>query len=208
MILADEINRTPPKTQAALAGSHARTAGHGRACEAFNSGRSRSSCWPRRTPSNKKAPIRCPKRSRTASCSRSLWSTPASRTSSRSRGARPHGGQAEVEPCWTAEEIIELQHRVREVPVSDHVIRYALSLCGKRALAIPGTPDFVEEMIGWGAGPRAVQFLILGGKARALAARSHACLDRRYSGAWPSPCCGIAWWSTSPPKVKAVTQTM
>jgi len=80
-----------------------------------------------------------------------------------------------IEPVLTAEEIIDLQRIVREVPVSDHVIRYALSLVRQTRIAQPGVPDFVEEQIGWGAGPRAVQFLIIGSKARALLkGRSHA----------------------------------
>ena len=54
------------------------------------------------------------------------------------------------------------------MPVSDHVIRYALSLVRQTRVREPGVPDFVGEQIGWGAGPRAVQFLILGAKARAL----------------------------------------
>ncbi len=68
----------------------------------------------------------------------------------------------------TGAEILELQRVVREVPASDHLIRYVLSLVRQTRVRSPGTPDFVEEMVGWGAGPRAVQFLILGGKARAL----------------------------------------
>src|SRR4051812_32303062 len=68
----------------------------------------------------------------------------------------------------TAEEIIDLQKLVREVPVTDHVIRYALSLVRQTRVGEPGIPDFVNEQVSWGAGPRAVQFLILGGKARAL----------------------------------------
>jgi len=60
MILADEINRTPPKTQSAL-------------LEAMQDCRSPSSCWPRRTPSSRKAPIPCRRPSSTASCSTSLW---------------------------------------------------------------------------------------------------------------------------------------
>jgi MoxR-like ATPase len=79
-----------------------------------------------------------------------------------------------IKPVLTAEEIIDLQRIVREVPVSDHVIRYALSLVRQTRVDQPGVPDFVEEQIGWGAGPRAVQFLIIGSKARALLkGRSH-----------------------------------
>ncbi len=73
-----------------------------------------------------------------------------------------------VEPVLNAEEIIELQQIVREVPVSDHIIRYALSLVRQTRVREPGAPEFVEEQLGWGAGPRAVQFLIIGSKARAL----------------------------------------
>ncbi|MGL4594280.1 MAG: AAA family ATPase [Thermoguttaceae bacterium] len=74
-----------------------------------------------------------------------------------------------VEPVLQANEMIELQKIVRQVPASDHVIRYALSLVRQtRVDQKDGIPDFVRETISWGAGPRAVQFLILGGKARAL----------------------------------------
>ena len=75
-----------------------------------------------------------------------------------------------VEPVLSGEEILRLQELVRQVPVSDHVVRYALSLVRQTRVGAEGVPSFVEELVGWGAGPRAVQFLILGGKARALLA--------------------------------------
>jgi len=73
-----------------------------------------------------------------------------------------------VEPILTGEEINELGQIVREVPVSDHVVRYTLSLVRQTRIGEPGVPPFIEEQVAWGAGPRAVQFLILGAKARAL----------------------------------------
>jgi len=73
-----------------------------------------------------------------------------------------------IVPVLTAEEILDLQRIVREVPITDHVIRYALSLIRQTRVGEPGTPDFVSDQVSWGAGPRAVQFLILGAKARAL----------------------------------------
>ena len=73
-----------------------------------------------------------------------------------------------VVPVLSAEEILELQKIVREVPVTDHIIRYALSLIRQTRVGEPGTPDFVQDQLAWGAGPRAVQFLIVGSKARAL----------------------------------------
>jgi MoxR-like ATPase len=73
-----------------------------------------------------------------------------------------------IVPVLSGEEIIELQRTVREVPITDHVIRYCLSLVRQTRVGEPGTPEFINEQLSWGAGPRAVQFLILGGKARAL----------------------------------------
>jgi MoxR-like ATPase len=64
------------------------------------------------------------------------------------------------------------------VPISDHLIRYVLSLVRQTRVGGPGVPDFVAEQVAWGAGPRAVQFLILGGKARALLrGRTHVTCD-------------------------------
>ncbi len=73
-----------------------------------------------------------------------------------------------IQPVLTGEEILALQRLVREVPVSDHVIRFALSVVRQTRVGHDGIPDFVSDQLSWGAGPRAVQFLILGGKARAL----------------------------------------
>jgi MoxR-like ATPase len=54
------------------------------------------------------------------------------------------------------------------VPVADEVIKYTLALVRQTRISEPGVPKFVKEWLSWGAGPRAVQNLILGGKARAL----------------------------------------
>src|SRR6476620_3677996 len=74
----------------------------------------------------------------------------------------------EVAPVLSGDQILELQTLVRKVPVSDHVIRYTLALVRQTRLGEPGVPKFVRDWLSWGAGPRAVQYLILGGKARAL----------------------------------------
>jgi MoxR-like ATPase len=84
----------------------------------------------------------------------------------------------QIRPVLAAEDILQLQRIVREVPVTDHVIRYALSLVRQTRVGHPGVPDFVRELVNWGAGPRAVQYLILGGKARALLhGRTHVSTD-------------------------------
>ncbi len=92
---------------------------------------------------------------------------------------RTTGSQsATVEPVLTGDEIKRLQQLVRQVPISDHVVRYALSLVRQTRVGIEGVPEFVDDLVGWGAGPRAVQFLILGGKARALLeGRFHVSVD-------------------------------
>ena len=74
----------------------------------------------------------------------------------------------EIYPVLTGDQILDLQKLVRKVPVSDHVIRYTLALVRQTRLGEPGVPKFIREWLSWGAGPRAVQNLILGGKARAL----------------------------------------
>src|SRR5205085_11746803 len=74
----------------------------------------------------------------------------------------------EITPVLSGEQIQEIQTLVRKVPVTDHVIHYCLALVRQTRVGEPGTPKFVKEWLSWGAGPRAVQNLILGGKARAL----------------------------------------
>lgn len=74
-----------------------------------------------------------------------------------------------VDKILSGEDIQKIQTLVRRVPVPPHVIHYALRLV--RATRInekEGVPDFVRELLSWGAGPRAVQFLLLGAKAKAI----------------------------------------
>ncbi len=73
-----------------------------------------------------------------------------------------------IEPVLTDKEILELQRIVREVPLTDHIVDYALALVRQTRVGEAGVPDFISEWLSWGAGPRAVQFLLLGAKARAL----------------------------------------
>jgi MoxR-like ATPase len=66
-----------------------------------------------------------------------------------------------------AEEIIPLQQLVRRVPVPDHIYQFAVKLVRKTRPAGPDAPAWLKPLVSWGAGPRAVQYLILGGKTRA-----------------------------------------
>jgi len=173
VILADEINRTPPKTQASLLEAMQErqvTVGRERhlLADPFfvlatqNPTRARrnlsSAGSPRKTVSMFKVFVDYPNFNDEFEVARRTTTVMADT----------------IQAVLRAPEILELQGLVREVPVTDHVIRYALSLVRQTRLGHPGTPDFVEEMLAWGAGPRAVQYLILGGKARALLhGRSH-----------------------------------
>jgi MoxR-like ATPase len=65
-------------------------------------------------------------------------------------------------------DILGIQKIVRRVPVSDHVIDYAVNLARATRPGMPDAPQFINEWLTWGAGPRAAQYLILGAKARAI----------------------------------------
>lgn len=73
-----------------------------------------------------------------------------------------------VDPVLSAQEILDLQDVVRRVPAAPPVIKYALDLVRATRPLEDGAPKLAKEKISWGAGPRAVQFLILGAKARAV----------------------------------------
>jgi MoxR-like ATPase len=74
----------------------------------------------------------------------------------------------EIQPVLSGDQILDLQRLVRRVPVTDHVIQYTLALVRQTRVSEVGIPNWIKDWLSWGAGPRAVQFLILGGKARAL----------------------------------------
>jgi MoxR-like ATPase len=80
-----------------------------------------------------------------------------------------------VSKLLDARTVQELQQVVRRVPVADHVINYAATLVRASRPKEKEAPDFVKEMVGWGAGPRAGIYLITAAKARAiLQGRYHA----------------------------------
>jgi MoxR-like ATPase len=75
---------------------------------------------------------------------------------------------AQLSGVLTGEEIMQLQQMVRRVPVAPHVIHYALRLVRATRVHEGDAPGFVKELVSWGAGPRGMQYLLLGGKARAM----------------------------------------
>lgn len=82
--------------------------------------------------------------------------------------------EPELKTLFQAEELLEVQHLVRRIPVADNVVRYAVELAQKTRPGQPGVPDLVNEYLDWGAGPRASQNLV-------LAAKAHAAVDGRFS---------------------------
>src|SRR5215813_3280497 len=92
----------------------------------------------------------------------------------------------DITPVLAGDQILDLQRMVRRVPVTDHVIRYTLALVRQTRIGEAGTPRFVRDWLSWGAGPRAVQFLVLGGKARALLyGRAHVQCEDIQALAYP-----------------------
>jgi MoxR-like ATPase len=85
------------------------------------------------------------------------------------------GGQRpELAKIFTARQILNMQKLVAGIPVSEYVIKYVTALVRATRPADPTAPEFVQKMVDWGAGPRAGQYLILGGKA-------FAAMEGRYT---------------------------
>ena len=74
----------------------------------------------------------------------------------------------EVEEVLTGEDIVKLQDLVYRIPVPDHVYRYAVTLVRRTRKGEADMPDYVRDWVAWGAGPRASQYLVLGAKARSI----------------------------------------
>jgi len=84
----------------------------------------------------------------------------------------------EVQPLYDGEDLIQCHDIVRQVPVAEEVVRYAVRLATASRPGQKGAPDFVNEWVNWGAGTRAGQFLILGAKTKALLdGRTHVTFD-------------------------------
>jgi len=76
--------------------------------------------------------------------------------------------QAKLEKALNAQEIIHLQEIVRKVPASEYVVDYAVNLVAATRASSPRAPEFIKKWVSWGASPRGSQNLILGSKARAI----------------------------------------
>ncbi|MBA4107173.1 MAG: AAA family ATPase [Pirellula sp.] len=184
VILADEINRTPPKTQAALLEAmQERQVTVGRVRHQLSDP---FFVLATQNPIEQEGTYPLPEAQQDRFMFKVLVSYPSFseefEVARRTTTAITDTVSAVISP----EEIMTLQRLVREVPVSDHVIRYTLSLVRQTRVGESGIPDFVADQLAWGAGPRAVQFLIVGAKARALMERrTHVTVDDIQSLAKP-----------------------
>ncbi len=172
IILADEINRTPPKTQAALleamqeravtvAGNHYKLSLPYFVLATQN-------------PIEQEGTYPLPE----AQLDRFMFAIHLDYPSFREEvdvvKTTTSNYEASIEPMFTAVEIIEIQKLVRRVPVPDNVVEYAVNLVGKTRPHGGTAPEIVRNYVDWGAGPRASQNLV-------LAAKSHAIVNGKFS---------------------------
>jgi MoxR-like ATPase len=93
---------------------------------------------------------------------------------------------AAIEPLFDHAEVLRFHDIVRTVPVAEEIVRYAVKLAAASRPHQAGAPDFVNNWVSWGAGTRAGQFLVLGAKARALLHnRAHVTVDDIRTLAFP-----------------------
>jgi len=76
--------------------------------------------------------------------------------------------KATLEPLFTGEDVLRFQEVVRKVPTAEDIVRYAVRLAAASRPRRDDAPEFINEWVNWGAGLRAAQFMVLGAKARAL----------------------------------------
>jgi MoxR-like ATPase len=184
LILADEINRTPPKTQAALLEAmqeHQVTAAGVRHVleEPFF-------VLATQNPIEMEGTYPLPE----AQLDRFMFNVVMDylpedeevRVVTRTTAGRP----AEIVPLFTGEDVLRFHQLVRSVPVAEEIVRYAVRLAAASRPQQGGSAAFVNDWVSWGAGTRAGQFLVLGAKARALLrGRAHVAVEDIQALAYP-----------------------
>lgn len=172
IILADEINRTPPKTQAALLEAmqerSVTVAGHNYQLSLPYF------VLATQNPIEQEGTYPLPE----AQLDRFMFAIhldyPSFEEEVQVVKSTTNDLQLKVNALFSAQEIVELQHLIRRIPVADNVIEYAVSMVGKTRPNTNAASDLVKTYIDWGAGPRASQNLI-------LAAKTHAAIHGKFS---------------------------
>jgi MoxR-like ATPase len=166
VVLADEINRTPPKTQAALLEAmqeHQVTVGGVRhkLSEPFF-------VLATQNPIEQEGTYPLPEAQLDRFMFNILVDYPEEDEELEIVLRTTADVSVQVSPTLTADDICQLSQIVRKVPVAEHVARYALRLTRMTRRDRSEAPEFIREYVSWGAGPRASQYLVLGAKARAV----------------------------------------
>ena len=165
ILLADEINRTPPKTQAALLQAMQET-------QVTSGGQTYDLPKPffvlaTQNPIEQEGTYPLPE----AQLDRFMfmlkvgYPTPAEELAI-AKGMTSDN-EVHIEKVLHGAEILSLQKMIRQIPVSDHVAMYCVKLGRATRPGDEAAPTFVKDYVSWGVGPRAVQYLVLGAKARA-----------------------------------------
>jgi len=165
IILADEINRTPPKTQSALLQAMQEnqvTVGN----ETFELDKP-FLVLATQNPIEQEGTYPLPE----AQLDRFMFNInidyPTLEEEKEIVKRTTSGNPEEVKPVLNAENIIQIQNAVKQLPVSDHVTDYAVKLCRATRPLDESAPEFIKNQVNWGAGPRASQFLIVAAKTKA-----------------------------------------
>lgn len=172
IILADEINRTPPKTQAALLEAMQEKAVTA-AGKRYELGKP-FFVLATQNPIEQEGTYPLPE----AQLDRFMFNIwvdyPSLEDEIRVVKSTTSDEQIELKSILSAEEILFFQDLVRRIPVSDNVLEYAVKLAVKTRANSGHAPEMVKKYLAWGAGPRASQFLVLGAKC-------HAAIRGKYS---------------------------
>jgi MoxR-like ATPase len=176
LVLADEINRTPPKTQAALlqAMQERQVTAGGRTLELPDP----FFVLATQNPIEQEGTYPLPEAQLDRFMFMVLVNYPD--RDEELEVLRRTTGQADstLQRVLSGQQIRDLQSIVRQVPVGDHVFEFALEIVRATRPGEAGASDFVRQWLSWGAGPRAGQYMILAGKARALMhGRLHATIE-------------------------------
>ena len=165
IVLADEVNRTPPKTQAALLQAmqeHQVTAAgqtHALPAPFF--------VLATQNPIEQEGTYPLPE----AQLDRFMFELrvgyPSREEEEQIVTSTTGDAGAEVKPALSAGDVLAMQHLVRRIPVGDPLVKRAVGLVRSTRPGESDAPDFIKEYVTWGAGPRASQYLVLGAKARA-----------------------------------------
>lgn len=166
IILADEINRTPPKTQAALLEAMQEK-------QVTIGGQRHVLPAPffvlaTQNPIEQEGTYTLPEAQQDRFMFKVFVKYPSYAEEYKIAAVTTADIETEVDAVLNGEEIMRLQHLVRRVPVAPHVIHYALRFVRATRVLEAECPDFVKDAVSWGAGPRGVQNLLLGAKARAV----------------------------------------